>query len=469
MAAMITELLLATWALPLFAAASDPSEWEVADLPGLQEPINFKHYSGYLNIANGGALHFWFMESQRSPSEDPVILWLSGGPGCSSLIAAVAEQGAFRVGYQGINMTVNPYSWNKVANIIFLESPVGVGFSYDLSDNYTTNDTKTTHDNYLAVLKFFDHFENFRQNDFYIMGESYAGVYVPLLVKRVLQDPHGINLKGYAIGNGAMDEQLIGNSIVFFAYYHGLVSNRLWKEVTTNCCNGSISEETCDFGWHNNNTACTNPVSEVNNIVLNSGLNVYNLYDPCSYDDPSNMTLAARYPKTTRQYASLQLLRKLLRIPFKEPGPATPQCVDQDRLQLYFNRNDVTSALHVEQCPVTWTPCNSDMTYNQQYPTMREVVQELAETGGLKALIYNGDVDMACNFLGDEWFVRSLGYEPTSEYRMWRVGSVIAGFVQEYEKNITFVTVKGSGHMVPLDKPQEALEMISKFLFDKPF
>ncbi|KAK8761390.1 hypothetical protein V5799_027348 [Amblyomma americanum] len=307
---MITKLLLATWALPLFATASDPSEWAVADLPGLQEPINFKHYSGYLNIANGGALHFWFMESQRSPSEDPVILWLSGGPGCSSLIAAVAEQGAFRVGYQGINMTVNPYSWNKVANIIFLESPVGVGFSYDLSDNYTTNDTKTTHDNYLAVLKFFDNFENFRQNDFYIMGESYAGVYVPLLVKRVLQDPHGINLKGYAIGNGAMDEQLIGNSIVFFAYYHGLVSS------------------------------------------------------------------------------------------------------------------------------------SSDMTYNQQYPTMREVVQELAETGGLKALIYNGDVDMACNFLGDEWFVRSLGYEPTSEYRMWRVGSVIAGFVQEYEKNITFVTVK---------------------------
>nr|XP_050024146.2 lysosomal protective protein-like [Dermacentor andersoni] len=466
--AMIAEALLAVLALSALTTASDPSQWEVTSVPGLDQPLNFKHYSGFVDASEGRRLHYWFMESQRSPSEDPVLLWLNGGPCCSSLIGAIAELGPFRVGYQGINMTTNPFSWNKVANIIFLESPAGVGFSYDPTGNYASDDTKTTRDNYLAVLDFFDKYPQFKQNDFYIAGESYAGVYVPLLAQLFLQNPRGINLKGYAVGNGALDMELLGNSIMFFGYYHGLFGHRLWKELTTNCCNGSISQETCDFGWSTKDPACVEPARKANYIVLNSGLNVYNLYDPCSYNQ-SSWSLALRYPETTMHYATRWLMSRFFKRPTTSFNMVSPKCIDQDRLQLYFNRRDVIKALHVEESPLQWYPCNLAINYTEQYTTMREVVQDLAESGQLKALVYNGDVDMACNFLGGDWFVNSLGYEPTSEYRMWHVGQVIAGFVQNFEHDVIFVTVKGSGHMVPLDKAQESLHMISNFLSGTPF
>lgn len=466
---MIFQALCGALMLLVAASAFDPSEWEVTSVPGLEQPVNFKHYSGYLDVGDGRKLHYWFMESQRSPSEDPLLLWLTGGPGCSSLLAAVAELGPFRVGYHGVNVTINEFSWNKVANVLFLESPVGVGFSYDPSGVYATDDTQTAEGNYKAVMDFFQRFPMYLENDFYITGESYAGVYIPLLAQRLLKEPRGVNLKGMAIGNGALDFQLLGNSLIFFAYYHGLLGHKLWNELTTNCCNGSISQETCDFGWYNKDPACTKPVTQANRIVTASGLNVYNLYDPCSYEDQSQPSLSARRPQNTRLYATKQLMLKMMNRMKTVLHIGGPDCIDQDRIQLYFNRRDVIEALHVQQSTQQWAPCNPAINYTQQYGTMRQVVHELASSGRLKTLIYNGDVDMACNFLGDEWFVRSLGYQPTSEYRMWRVGPTIAGFVQNFENDVTFLTIKGSGHMVPLDKSEESLQMITNFLTDKPF
>lgn len=457
----------------LSAAASTfhPSKWEVTTVPGLDQPVNFKHYSGYLDVGEGRKLHYWFMESQRSPSEDPLLLWLNGGPGCSSLLGAVSELGPFRVGYHGVNVTINEFSWNKVANVLFLESPVGVGFSYDASDVYETDDTQTTEENYKAVMDFFQRFPTYLANDFYITGESYAGVYLPLLAQRLLKDPRGVNLKGMAIGNGALDFELLGNSLIFFAYYHGLLGHKLWDELITNCCNGSISQETCDFYSHNKDPACTDAVSRAERIIYWSGLYPYNLYNPCRNDEESQPPFAARNPENTRPYTTKQLMLMTmgrLTTASSTPGPG---CIPLNDLQRYFNRRDVIEALHVQQSPYQWTPCNDYifLTYHRQHETMRKVVQELASSDRLKTLIYNGDVDMVCNFLGDEWFVRSLGFQPKSDYRMWRVGRTIAGFVQNFENNVTFLTVKGAGHMVPMNKPRESLQMITNFLTDKPF
>lgn len=468
---MLIQALFGALMLSSTTSAFDPAQWDVTTVPGLDQQVNFKHYSGYLDVGGGRKLHYWFMESQRSPSEDPFLLWLNGGPGCSSLMAAVAELGPFRVGYHGVNVTLNEFSWNKVANVLFLESPVGVGFSYDPSGVYETDDKQTTEDNYKAVMNFFQRYPMYLENDFYITGESYAGVYIPLLAQRLLRDLRGVNLKGMAIGNGALDLPLLGNSLIFFAYYHGLIGHKLWDELTTNCCNGSISQQTCDFGWHNKDPACTATVNKTSYIFNESGLNVYNLYDPCSYSDQLQPSLSARKPENTRLYTTKLLMLKMMnRLTMARVlHIGGPECIDQDRLQLYFNRRDVIEALHVEHSPQLWTMCNRNITYHQQHQTMRQVVQELASSGRLKTLIYNGDIDLACNFLGDEWFVRSLGFEPTSDYRMWYVGRTVAGFVQNFEKDITFLTVKGAGHMVPLDKSPESLQMITNFLTDKPF
>ncbi|KAH7936212.1 lysosomal protective protein [Rhipicephalus sanguineus] len=215
----------------------------------------------------------------------------------------------------------------------------------------------------------------------------------------------------------------------------------------------------CDFALNTDDPACADPVNIAYEIVLGKGLNVYNLYVPCDTDKPPPR-------ETTSQYAMVQLLTIMAGL---QTSNGSVGCYNGDNLLLYYNRRDVIKALHVEQSPQAWVPCSQSLNYTQQYFTMREVIQQLAESGQLKGLIYHGDVDMACPFQGGEWFTRSLGYETTSPYRMWYAGPIIAGFVQTFGNNITFVTVKGAGHMVPMDKSQESLVMISNFLSNQPF
>ncbi|XP_050050048.1 lysosomal protective protein-like [Dermacentor andersoni] len=458
---------LGVWVLPLLTLAVDPSDWEVTNVPGLSEPVNFKHYSGFLNAADGRQLHYWFMESQQSPAGDPLLLWLTGGPGCSALSAVATESGPFRIGPLGVNVTMNPYSWNKVANIIFLESPAGVGFSYDPTGDYASDDTKATEDNYVALLDFFEKYPQFKKNDFYAIGDSYGGIFVSLLMQRILRNPQGVNLKGYAIGNGAVDFKLHFKATVFYANYHSLLGLDLWDDITSNCCNNSITEETCDISMDPTKPACTVPVLKAFNIVFKSGLNFQNIYDPCDLSEVDSK-FWTRLPEVTRQYTTNHILGKTIAQQTTNLEVNDENCASNEDMQLYYNRRDVIEALHVNQSPLEWVPCAKEFNYTNQHWTMREVIQELINSGNMKTLIYNGDIDLVCTSLGGEWFVRSLGVQPTSDYKMWHAGRVIAGFVQTFNKNVTFVTVKGAGHLVPKDKTKESLHMISAFLSDDP-
>jgi len=172
------------------------NEDEIKSLPGLSEPINFKQYSGYLNITEGKHYFYWFVESQKDPENAPVVLWLNGGPGCSSLFGNLGENGPFRVNSDGKTLVLNPHSWNTVANVIYLESPVSVGFSYKDDKQYHNSDKSTAEDNHLALEAFFEKFPNLKKNPFYITGESYAGIYIPMLAHEIFSTKSTINLKG---------------------------------------------------------------------------------------------------------------------------------------------------------------------------------------------------------------------------------------------------------------------------------
>ncbi|CAG2183169.1 unnamed protein product, partial [Oppiella nova] len=120
----------------------------ITDLPGLSTPINFKQYSGYLDASKGRHYFYWFFEATKDPENAPVVLWLTGGPGCSSVFAMFTENGPFRINKDGKTVELHDHSWNTVANILYLESPAGTGFSYDSNNNYTNNDETTSLDNY---------------------------------------------------------------------------------------------------------------------------------------------------------------------------------------------------------------------------------------------------------------------------------------------------------------------------------
>uniref|UniRef100_A0AAQ5XGY1 Carboxypeptidase n=1 Tax=Amphiprion ocellaris TaxID=80972 RepID=A0AAQ5XGY1_AMPOC len=428
------QVLLCYFLLALLGADAAPAADEITFLPGLQKQPSFRHYSGYLNVADGKHLHYWFVESQNDPSSDPLVLWLNGGPGCSSLDGLLTEHGPYLVQDDGMTLQYNPYSWNKIANMLYLESPVGVGFSYSDDQRYVTNDTEVSMNNYLALKEFLRLFPEFSSNQVFLTGESYGGIYIPTLAERVMEDA-SINLQGVAVGNGMSSYELNDNSLVYFAYYHGLLGSRLWADLQNFCC----SAGKCNF-YNNQDQNCSESVS----------LNQQNQYQP----------------RDQLKFRGLALMFRSVRL--------DPPCTNSTPSSLYLNNPYVRTALHISPKALDWAICSAEvnLNYGRLYLDVRKQYLKLLSALKYRVLVYNGDVDMACNFMGDEWFVESLQQQVEVQRRPWLYDDVdgrqVGGFVKEFD-NIAFLTVKGSGHMVPTDKPIVAFAMFSRFIKKQPY
>lgn len=462
----------------------------VTDLPGLSFDVSFKHYSGYLNATGGRKLHYWFAESERSPKDDPLVLWLNGGPGCSSLAGFLTEQGPFRVSRNDSRtILLNEYRWNQVASVIFLESPAGVGFSYrEGSSDLTTDDDQTALDNLEAMKHFFIKFPQFKENSFFVTGESYAGIYVPTLSVNILNKAPEINLQGFAIGNGYLDQQKLGDSLILFGYFHGLFGRSTWSHLIKSCCNSghhtnisnvSLTKNNWLEPWapngcsfvNNPSKACSKAVEEASNIIRSNDINIYNLYKDC--DVPQSIELntikSSRNAYSSREYHDKKLMIKTLHGHSVAPHVLaalkdSPPCIDDSYVGKWLNQKSVRAALHVPSKVQEWTMCSGavEAVYSNTYKTMKPQITQLLKAGK-RGLIYNGDVDMACNFLGDEWFVDDLGLELVNDYREWHLRGQVAGYVKHFDQ-LVYATVKGSGHMVPEDKPGAALALVVGFL-----
>ncbi|KAL3251389.1 hypothetical protein MRX96_055137 [Rhipicephalus microplus] len=231
---------------------------QILFLPGLSEQPSFKQYSGFLNA---GATRKMFY---------------------CSMVTMFKEHGPFRVADNGKSLVENAYSWNKLANVLYFEAPASVGFSYDLAGNYTSNDDSTVDDIQSALTDFFNKFSSLKENDFYLSGKGIAATYVTILASRLLEDPKGIKLKGYAIGNGALDFPSNGNSLLLFGQYHGILDPVTWKQLLSSCCNGSASEETCSFVEPPFiSVECETAVEIAAHLIIERGLNNNDLYDKC--------------------------------------------------------------------------------------------------------------------------------------------------------------------------------------------
>uniref|UniRef100_UPI00398E8AF3 lysosomal protective protein n=1 Tax=Pristiophorus japonicus TaxID=55135 RepID=UPI00398E8AF3 len=432
---------------------------EVLSLPGLSTRLNFRQWSGYLQAAPGIHLHYWFVTSQRDPVQDPLILWLNGGPGCSSLDGFLAENGPLHVKDDGSTLYINEYSWNKVANVLYLESPAGVGFSYADDQVYATNDDEVADNNYLALQDFFRKFPSFMKNDFYVIGESYGGIYTPTLSLRIANGAAPINLKGFAVGNGLSSNYFNDQSLVYFGYYHGLFGDTLWANLNTYCCNGG----TCNF-FNNTDYFCQESIKEAFFIIYDSGLNVYSLYMDCAGGIPTSYKRFLTDMKNLFQFYQFQAVKST-----EKAINMAPPCINDTAQWTWLNRADVRRALHIPEWVQAWELCSAVVSesYHRTYSTMYDFYLKLLGKG-LRVLVYNGDTDMACNFLGDHWFVQSLNQQKTVNYQPWIHNNQIAGFYEKYG-DLTFLTVKGAGHMVPQWAPARALKMVTSFLSNSPY
>ncbi|XP_042425870.1 serine carboxypeptidase II-3-like [Zingiber officinale] len=252
---------------------------KVVLLPGQPEGVHFDQYAGYVTVdrANGRALFYYFAEAVENSGSKPIVLWLNGGPGCSSLgYGAMEELGPFRVMSDGKTLYKNPYAWNEVANILFLESPAGVGFSYSntTSDYSKSGDRRTATDALVFLVNWFERFPEYKGRDFFITGESYAGHYVPQLAHAILHHKdHLINLKGIAIGNAVINKETDIKGTFDYFWMHALIADETIHAI----------HKFCNFSLDAPQTApeCDRAVDEANLVVYE--LDVYNIYAPLCF------------------------------------------------------------------------------------------------------------------------------------------------------------------------------------------
>lgn len=172
---------------------------------------NTKSYSGYLTVnkAYKSNLFFWFFPSLTDYKNDPVVLWLQGGPGATSLIGLFGENGPFSVKSKH-GLKLRKYAWTNSHSVIYIDNPVGTGYSFT-NKGYAQNETQVGLDLYNALQQFFTLFPDLQKNSFYISGESYAGKYVPAISYTIYKkNPSAklkINLQGLSIGNGLSDPE----------------------------------------------------------------------------------------------------------------------------------------------------------------------------------------------------------------------------------------------------------------------
>jgi len=445
----------------------DPSGYQVTSVPGFKGTPPFDSYAGYFPVNDGDKrLFFWFAESQNDPANDPVVLWLNGGPGCSSFDGFVYEHGPFFFNNgpmgPGQNLTLNPNSWNKVANMIYLDSPCGVGLSYSTNPNdYNTDDKITAHDSCNFLQYFFSQFPEFQGNDFYISGESYAGIYVPTLAQQVFlynkQHPSNqINMKGILVGNGVTDEAFDGNAWVPFIWGHSFIPDELYNQLVSSC-DGNY--------WNSTSDECNNLLSNASDMV--NDLNIYNVYLDCYGLEAERKV---HEPIHQMRYRIKQRIRDFGKE--KKFGRRAPEfnvpCIDSSRATAWINQDSLRTAIHaLPVSQINWTICSDVLNYTEQYTTVIPIYKQLLQNG-YRILVYSGDVDMCVPNTGSEAWTSSLNLPLESYWRPWFVNNQVAGYVTTY-KQLTYATIKGSGHMVPQYRPPQALAFFTRFLNDQPF
>jgi len=449
----LTVVLFCALALPLLVT-SQPAGDRINSLPNYNGPLGVQ-YSGYLNIdpSTGKNLHYWFVQSENNPAKDPLVLWLNGGPGCSSLDGFFYEQGPlhFEGPTSNVSLVQNPWAWTKIANMIFLEAPAGVGFSYsDTQSDYTTDDNKTAADNYQALKLWFKSFPQFANHEFWISGESYAGIYVPTLAYLVMKDSQ-INFQGILVGNGVTDWSYDNavHSHVPFIYGKGFIDDQTWTDFQEYCVNGDPNSKQC--------------ADTENRIDQNmAGINIYDVYGPCY------STQRPQFPKWMQDKMGFRFPSQLRRNNVGE----VPPCLDASQSQAYLNLADLKKAIHVKS-NINWDICTEAIDYNSDTESVIPIYQALM-AGGFHILVYSGDTDGAVPYTGTAAWLNSLTL-PLSRQPAWQPwqytspeGSQTGGFVTYY-KGLTFTTIRGSGHMVPQYRPQAGYYMFQQFIEGKPF
>ena len=451
-------------------AMAKPEEERVSSLPFMGTFENYGMFSGYLDIADTTKkIHYLFVESANDPATDPLVIWFNGGPGCSSMLGFMQENGPFRMDSGTGEIHASADGWNREANVLYIEQPAGVGFSYCGSkEDCTFDDESSAKDNLTVVLEWYNKFPEFKDNDLYISGESYAGIYVPYLSNEIYDhnqanesnaDVFKPNLKGFMVGNGVTNWDYDTNTAYLdMAYWHSLMNTELHDKITAAQCDftGPYMSKATD--------ECIGYLNEFDAMVAD--VNIYDIFGTCWGSGPYPQLYATNSQKkrgfTQNQYTPWlkrpvrggeEILREL------------PPCTYGSGLLDYLNLDVVRQALHVPNDVQAWDLCTEEINYVIQPKGSQWIYEKLQ--GKIRMLHYSGDTDGAVPTIGTENWIATLGWDLTTDYTPYMLAGQVAGYYETFEGGFTFATVHGAGHMAPQFKPPQTYKLIFDWLQKK--
>ncbi|XP_044474612.1 serine carboxypeptidase-like 17 isoform X2 [Mangifera indica] len=414
-------------------------------LPGFQGPLPFELETGYVGVGESEEvqLFYYFVKSERNPTDDPLLLWLTGGPGCSAFTAFAFEIGPVNfkvVEYNGSlpTLVLNPYSWTKVANILFVDSPVGTGFSYAKTPLASlTGDFIQVHQLSQFLRKWLADHPEFLSSPFYIGGDSYSGITVPALAQRIsnenekdIQPP--INLQGYILGNPLTEPIVEQNSVIPFAHGMGLISDELYHSLQRTCGGQYAIIDP-------SNADCLNNIQAYYKSV--SGIQIAQILEPiCGFASPNPRELLTGHRRFLSQHPHQEI---------DDPEPLPPPFIGCRKIE------------------GRWMRCSLGLPYTVEIGSSFSYHVNLSAKG-YRALIYSGDHDMLVPFFGTQAWIRSLNYSIVDDWRQWFLQSQVAGYTRTYSNQMTFATVKGGGHTAPEYRPAECYAMFERWILHDP-
>lgn len=393
--------------------------------------------SGYLDIeGKSGARMFYAYYEAISPekqlSDTPILLWLQGGPGCSGMIGNFYELGPWRVsGSADHRLHQNPAPWNRAFGLLFLDNPLGSGFSIAPSEEHIpAKQDEVAKDLYAALQAFFDLNPLFRKRPFYVTGESYAGKYVPSLSLYMLNqlDNNGVlplRLDGLAIGNGLVHPVVQVQSHASVAYALGLIDAQ--EKFHLEALQQEAANLTRQQKWQDALIARSRVLKRLENVT-----GLATLYD----------------------------MRRTLAYYTSENGT--------EYLSLFLNQPAVKEALKVDG-HIKWEDCSQAVGQRMGEDVMKSskwMVEALVRRRPV--LLYQGQFDLQDGVVSTEGWISLLDWEGldnflASKRSVWKVSNKLAGYVRSHS-NLTHVVVAGSGHLVPADQNLHSQMMIESWV-----
>ncbi|KAK7110316.1 probable serine carboxypeptidase CPVL [Littorina saxatilis] len=411
---------------------------QVTSLPGWSG----KSYAGYItvNATHQSNMFFWFFPAQTDPVNAPVVMWLQGGPGGSSLFGLFVEQGPFYITKENKLMPRN-ITWNEKYSMLYVDNPVGTGFSFTKDDaGFATDEVDVGRDLYSLLAQFFQIFKEYQDNDFYVTGESYAGKYVPAISYKIHTENQGspkvkINFKGMAIGDGLCDPVTMMPKYADFMYNLGML------------------DESQSAYFQDQAMKATQLIKQ------KQYMDAFKIFDMLLNGDISTQE------PYFKQKSGLSDYYNFLR---------TTEPEEYNYYGNYLADPAVRRAIHVGNLTYNDGSAVEKHLLNDVMASVKPWIQVLMDN--YKVMIYNGQLDIIIAVPLTEAWLQTVQWTGLPDYlkaerQIWKINpsdTEVAGWVRQVQ-NFYQVIVRDAGHILPHDQPLRGYDMIQRFIEGRSF